>query len=101
MRKFVARATRLYEWERQGREGSSALGMYVRRWCAWASGGLGPAGGSGSVPRFVYACFHALIGNLPQGRAAISGWRHGDGSGEMSIDAGESTLSPRAATFGT
>ncbi len=37
---FVERATRLYEQERGERKGSSALGMYVRRWVGWASGGL-------------------------------------------------------------
>ncbi len=58
MRKFVARASRLYEQEREERDASSALGMYVRRWCAWASGGLGPAGGSGSVLSSVYATFY-------------------------------------------
>ncbi len=40
---FVERAARLYEQEREGRDGSSALGMYVRRWV-----------GCGSLPiRFV------------------------------------------------
>ncbi len=39
--RFVARATRLYEQEREDREGSSALGMYVRRWNGWVKGGLG------------------------------------------------------------
>ncbi len=61
MRKFVERATRLYEQQPEERDGSSALGMYVRRWVGWASGGLGPAGGSGSVPRLVYAGFYAAL----------------------------------------
>ncbi len=32
---------RLYEQEREDRQGSAALGMYVRRWVGWAGGGLG------------------------------------------------------------
>ncbi len=51
----------VYEQEREERDGSSALGMYVRRWVRWASGGLAPAGGSGSVPSFVYAGFYAAL----------------------------------------
>ncbi len=39
--RFVERATRLYEQEREDREGSSVLGMYVRRWNGWVRGGLG------------------------------------------------------------
>ena len=61
IQRFVARAIRLYEQEREERDGSSALGMYVRRWVGWASGGLGPPGGSGSVPRLVYADFYAVL----------------------------------------
>ncbi len=38
---FVERAARLYEQEREEREGSSALGKYVRRWNGWVKGGLG------------------------------------------------------------
>ena len=37
---FADRATRLYEQERERPEGPSRLGAYVKRWCAWASGGL-------------------------------------------------------------
>jgi RNA-directed DNA polymerase len=37
---FADRATRLYEQERQRPKGPSRLGAYVKRWCAWASGGL-------------------------------------------------------------
>ncbi len=47
--KFINRASRLYEQKRVGAGAPDALGMYVRRWLRWASGGLGPAGGSGSV----------------------------------------------------
>ncbi len=61
IRKFVEHAARLYEQERERPNGPSPLGMYVRRWVGWASGGLGPAGGSGSVPRFVYAGFYAVL----------------------------------------
>ncbi len=50
-RKFVGRATRLYEQEEE-RNGPSVPGVYVRRWVCWASGGLGPAGGSGSAFSF-------------------------------------------------
>ncbi len=42
--RYVERAARLYEQEREDRQGSAALGMYVRRWVGWAFGGLGPAG---------------------------------------------------------
>ena len=41
IRKFFERATRLYEREREERDGSSALGMYVRRWNGCVKGGLG------------------------------------------------------------
>jgi RNA-directed DNA polymerase len=37
---FAGRGSRLYEQEREGRRSPAALGAYVRRWCAWASGGL-------------------------------------------------------------
>ncbi len=59
--KFIKRASRLYEQKRVGAGAPDALGMYVRRWMRWASGGLGPAGGSGSVPRFVYADLYAVL----------------------------------------
>ncbi len=61
IQRFVARATRLYEQERAGAGAPDALGMYVRRWVRWASGGLGPAGGSGSVLSFVYTGFYAVL----------------------------------------
>jgi len=38
--KFVERATRLYEQERERPEGPSALGKYVRRWVGWVGAGL-------------------------------------------------------------
>ena len=38
---FVERATRLYEQERRRGDGFSRLGSYLRRWAAWAYGGLG------------------------------------------------------------
>ena len=59
--KFIERASRLYEQERMGTVAPDALGMYLRQWCAWSSGGLGPASGSGSVPSFVYAGFYAAL----------------------------------------
>ncbi len=59
--KFIKRASRLYEQKRIGKVAPDALGMYIRRWCAWASGGLGPAGGSGSVLSFVYTGFYAVL----------------------------------------
>ncbi len=55
IQRFVERATRLYEQEREEPGGPSMLGAYVRRWIGWASGGLGPAGGSGSVLGFADA----------------------------------------------
>ena len=39
--KFVERAIRLYEQERAERDGSAALGMYVRRWNRGLKGELG------------------------------------------------------------
>ncbi|MCZ6699363.1 MAG: hypothetical protein O7D94_10575, partial [Planctomycetota bacterium] len=42
-RQFVERATRLYEQEREEPDGPSLLGLYVRRWSAWACGGLNAA----------------------------------------------------------
>ena len=39
---FIARATRLYEQERENPQGYSRLGLYVRRWVRWTEGGLGP-----------------------------------------------------------
>jgi RNA-directed DNA polymerase len=39
---FIARATRLYEQERENPKGFSQLGLYVRRWVRWTEGGLGP-----------------------------------------------------------
>ena len=44
---FVDRATRLYEQARRRPKGPSPLGAHVKRWCAWASGGLATIG-----PRF-------------------------------------------------
>ncbi len=37
---FVARAIRLYEQEPGEACASARLGLYVRRWAAWAKGGL-------------------------------------------------------------
>ncbi len=39
MANFADRASRLYEQKRERPDGPSRLGAYVRRWCAWASGG--------------------------------------------------------------
>ena len=62
MGKFVARATRLYEQEREKRDGSSVLGMYVRRWVGWASGGLwARRAGQEACLGFVYAGFYAAV----------------------------------------
>ena len=36
IRKFVERAARLYEQEREERSGPSRLGRYIRRWVGWA-----------------------------------------------------------------
>jgi RNA-directed DNA polymerase len=40
IQKFVERAARLYEQGREQPNGSSRLGVYVRRWVGWAKGGL-------------------------------------------------------------
>ncbi len=40
IRKFVERASRLYEQERERPKGPSPLGVYVRRWNGWVKGGL-------------------------------------------------------------
>ena len=39
--KFVARATRLYEQDREEAFASTRFGMYVRRWVGWAGAGTG------------------------------------------------------------
>ncbi len=50
LRKFVERASRLYEQERERPDGASAFGVYVRRWNGWVTGGLAfGAVGSGSL----------------------------------------------------
>ncbi len=41
IQRFVERASRLYEQERERPDCPSALGMYVRRWNGWVRGGLG------------------------------------------------------------
>ncbi len=38
---YVARATRLYEQEPGEALASARLGLYVRRWIAWAGAGIG------------------------------------------------------------
>jgi hypothetical protein len=40
VKRFVERASQLYEQERGKPAGLSRLGGYVRRWQAWAAGGL-------------------------------------------------------------
>ncbi len=37
---FIARATRLYEQEREAPDGVSRLGLYVKRWCRWVLAGV-------------------------------------------------------------
>ncbi len=49
IQKFVERASRLYERERERPDGPSLLGMYVRRWVGWANGGLTPATQNGCL----------------------------------------------------
>jgi len=41
--KSVEKASRLYEQERKRLDGPSRLGMYIRRWIAWARGGISDA----------------------------------------------------------
>ena len=41
VQRFVARATRLYEQERETPGGVTQLGLYVQRWVRWVEGGLG------------------------------------------------------------
>ena len=41
IQRFVERASRLYEQERERPDCPSALGVYVRRWNGWVRGGLG------------------------------------------------------------
>ncbi len=43
MRKFVARAIRLYEQEPGEPFGSPRFGLYVRRWVRWTGAGLAVA----------------------------------------------------------
>ena len=42
VKKFIVKATRLYEQEQANPKGSSQLGLYVRRWVRWTESGLGP-----------------------------------------------------------
>ena len=51
VKKFVERATRLYEQERERPESPSALGLYVRRWLGWARGGQLPPLGRARLGR--------------------------------------------------
>src|SRR5439155_9423350 len=44
LRRFVARATRLYEQEGDRRAAAVSLGLYVRRWATWATAGVSPLG---------------------------------------------------------
>ena len=50
--RFLDRATRLYEQQRQMPKALLALGAYVKRWCAWAGAGLATTG-SGFTPPLV------------------------------------------------
>ena len=40
VKRFIARVTRLYEQEQSDPNGPPLLEKYVRRWEAWANGGL-------------------------------------------------------------
>ncbi len=60
IQRFVERAARLYEQEREDRDGSSALGTYVRRWNGWVTGGVGDL--SISMPPYL-----ATLTSEPQG----------------------------------
>ena len=51
VRKFVERASRLYEQEQEKPNGASALGAYVRPWRGWARAGLETTKASGYVTR--------------------------------------------------
>lgn len=51
IQKFGERAARLYEQEREQPNGSSRLGVYVRRWVGWAKGGVEPPNGHGNAGR--------------------------------------------------
>ena len=51
VKKFVERATRLYEQERERPESPSALGLYVRRCHGWARGGQLPPLGRARLGR--------------------------------------------------
>jgi hypothetical protein len=41
IKRFIAKATRLYEQEKGNPEGFPLLGLYVLRWVRWVKGGLG------------------------------------------------------------
>ncbi len=40
IKQFVARAIRLYEQEPREADASARVGLYVRRWIAWAGAGI-------------------------------------------------------------
>ena len=42
VKRFIEKAIRLYEQERENPQGFLQLGLYVRRWVRWTDGGLGP-----------------------------------------------------------
>ncbi len=50
--KFVERATRLYEQDREEPLSPSRLGVYVRRWLAWAGAVWRGTGGGKTVATF-------------------------------------------------
>jgi RNA-directed DNA polymerase len=51
LKRFVERATRLYEQEPGEPPGSSRLGLYVKRWLRWVNGGINRSSGMEYVKR--------------------------------------------------
>ena len=47
--RFIEKASRLYEQERERPDGPALLGVYVRRWAGWAGGGLTGVPGAASL----------------------------------------------------
>ncbi len=72
---FLAAATRLYEQEREEREGSSALGMYVRRWNGVGKRRLGQEACLG-LPTFPPSCHKAQPGEANAEEGEGRGFGH-------------------------
>ena len=56
--RFIARAIRLYEQEREEPCGSPLLGLYAKRWVRWLYGGI--------APRAFDVAVHSVLAGYPR-----------------------------------